>query len=89
MKENENVFLHRGGVQQDSTCQHDRQHSFQVSTDNIKEIYVTLEHAHRESLARIRGNRNSKKFPLSLQAKEHRRPEPSMDTCGRQQETTG
>lgn len=38
----------------------------------MKEMYVTFEHTHRESLTRIRGNLKSKNFPLSLRAKEHK-----------------
>lgn len=47
-------FLHKGGAQQDSAWQHDKQLYFQVSTDIMKEKYLTFEHALRESLAGIR-----------------------------------
>lgn len=46
-----------------------RQQSFQVSTDIMKERYVTSEHARRESLASIRGITEVKETPFKFTSK--------------------
>lgn len=59
----------KGGAQHDSPWWYDRQHSFQVTSDTMKEKYLRSEHAHKGPLAIVKRITEIKEAPLKFTSK--------------------